>query len=172
MHKQFVGLSSSSIAVLWDWQNVRLSNKQSQAQLTYFLAFINSKRATIRFKNVYADWRYDCNSAMGERFDNAGFDCIHVSCSERKKNQVDHKIIEHGERILMDAMIDTVILISGDKDFCQLVRRLKENGKTVIIMSGYPNNTSLKLSQLADEFHYLNCLNQMEFQLNALPRAS
>jgi len=48
---------------------------------------------------------------------------------------------------------DTIILLSGDSDFAPIIRRIKERGKHVIVVSA-KNHISRELISLADK--YLN----------------
>lgn len=47
--------------------------------------------------------------------------------------------------------VDTIVLISGDGDFVQLVEYLKNQGKRVEVM-GFGRTTSVRLKEIADEF--------------------
>ncbi len=49
------------------------------------------------------------------------------------------------------AGVDTIVLVSGDGDFIQLVEYLKNQGKRVEVMA-FGKSTSSKLREIADEF--------------------
>jgi uncharacterized protein (TIGR00288 family) len=46
---------------------------------------------------------------------------------------------------------DTAILLSGDSDFAPIIKRMKENGKKVIIMSA-KHHISRELIELSDKY--------------------
>jgi uncharacterized protein (TIGR00288 family) len=48
---------------------------------------------------------------------------------------------------------DTAVLLSGDSDFASIIKRVKEGGKTIIVMSA-KNHISRELIKLSDK--YLN----------------
>lgn len=147
------GLVLSSVAILYDWQNVR----GTQEQFCCLIAFA-CRRGTIAFKRVYAHWRRE-NSQWEEVFDDLEFECINTPSSKRKKNNADRKLIAHcRQQILPHPEITTVILLSGDGDFKGLVHDLKAQGKEVIVIAQSLKKTSSKLRQVADEFHLLQQL--------------
>lgn len=146
-------LVTSSVAILFDWQNVRATQDQLQCLLGFAC-----KLGTISLKRVYAHWRRE-NSKYEELFDDWGFECVNVPSSKSKKNNVDKKLIAHcRQQILNNPDITTVILLSGDGDFNGLVCDLKAKGKKVIVIAKCLKNASKKLRELADEFRLLGQL--------------
>ena len=153
MVNQSACLVTYSVAILFDWQNVR----GSQNQLRCLMNFAR-EIGKIALKKVYAHWRHE-NSQCEELLDELGFECYNVPSSKRKKNNADKKLIAHcNEQVLNSPGITTVILLSGDGDFKGLVRDLKAKGKKVIVITECLKKTSPKLVELADEFHLLNQL--------------
>ena len=145
--------ASSSVAILYDWQNVRGTQYQLQCLMRFAC-----KLGTIAFKGVYAHWRRE-NFQLEEFFDELGFECFNVPSSKCKKNNVDKKLITHcKQHVLNNPDITTVILLSGDGDFKGIVCDLKAKGKKVIVVAECSEKASKKLVSLADEFHLLKQL--------------
>ena len=62
---------------------------------------------------------------------------------------------------------DTAVLLSGDSDFAPIVRRMKENGKTVVIMSA-KDHVSWELIKLSDKYINLKKLrNEIELKIKS-----
>ena len=74
--------------------------------------------------------------------------------------------------LTMDVMdnikeFDTAVLLSGDSDFAPIVRRMKENGKTVVIMSA-KDHVSWELIKLSDKYINLKKLrNEIELKIKS-----
>ncbi|NJO43784.1 MAG: NYN domain-containing protein [Cyanobacteria bacterium CRU_2_1] len=133
-----------SVAIYLDWQNVRLN--QNQANKLFNLA---SREGILGIKKAYAYWRKEDLSRQGCLYKN-GFDCLDIPLLE--KNSADHKLMADIRwQIVNDPSLKTVILVSGDGDFVQLVSEMKLRGIKVIVVA--QSNVSQKLRKLADEFY-------------------
>ena len=55
------------------------------------------------------------------------------------------------DAIRLSALADSIILLSGDGDFCPLVEYLKNQGRLVEI-AAFGRSTSAKLKEMADDF--------------------
>ncbi|MGV0023569.1 NYN domain-containing protein [Phormidesmis priestleyi] len=147
MKVQTLSVATSSVALFSDTQNVRLKEYEISAVLS-----LASSKGNLIVRNAYAYWRCE-NSRFEESFYQNGFDCFNIPSFER--NSADKKLIAHcRSQVLNNPAIETVILISGDRDFVPLVRALQAERKKVIVIARC--NVSRKLINMADEFHYVN----------------
>ncbi len=104
-------------------------------------------------QRVYSYWRKE-NESYEQRLYELGFDCIDIPTTE--KQSVDKKLIADCERELSSTFsADILILISGDGDYKNLVRKWKAQGKQVFILAN-SKNASQKLLCLADEYYFVD----------------
>ncbi|HEY9872209.1 MAG TPA: NYN domain-containing protein [Candidatus Obscuribacterales bacterium] len=144
-----------SVSLYCDNQNVFLN--QEEANL--LLDFTKSK-GRLRCQNVY--YNSECNNHSDinkQRLENIGYECKNVPCP--LKNSADNQLIadclddnDH------NCLGSTVIIVSGDGDFAKLVKALKGWGKKVIILARR-GNVKQRLTELADEFHFIDELPQL-----------
>ena len=141
---------TSRVAIFWDLQNIKATEKQIQCLMMFAYA-----KGHVVLEQAYADWGKENQKLANLLFDL--LDCIHVPSSKDKKNRVDDKLIEDCKRqVLSNSDINTVILLSGDGDFASLVDELKTNGKKVIVVANSEKRTSRKLKESANEFCLLS----------------
>ena len=138
------------LAIFWDWQNVKATEKQIQCLMMFAYA-----KGHVVLEQAYADWGKENQKLANLLFDL--LDCIHVPSSKDKKNRADYELIKHcRQRVLNNPDISTVILLSGDGDFASLVNELKAKGKKVIVIAHSDKRTSRKLKESANEFCLLS----------------
>jgi uncharacterized protein (TIGR00288 family) len=140
-------LSHSQVAILWDWQNVRPFSETTPSTVKAFASLFGE----IVVLNVYSDWHLDKSKRHIDwvrELDQQGFDAIAVSCGP---NSADKKLIDGCKRsVLHNPTIQTVILLSADGDFKNLVRDLKTHGKKVIVIARNRALIHKSLQKLAD----------------------
>ncbi len=132
-------------SIYWDCQNVPIKNPYLAR---FLLTFIELRQWRLSAAKAYANWRKEKITAE-KRLCQLGYDCIDVPLTT--KNSVDKKIIADCIRDSKNLSSDIYILVTGDGDFCSLVRQWKAKGKYTIIFS--QSNASQNLIQLADQ-HY------------------
>lgn len=149
MSPKSINSKTAHVAIFWDWQNVKATEKQIRCLMMFAYA-----KGHVVLEQAYADWGQE-NKKLADLLADS-FDCINVPSSKDKKNRADFKLIGHcRQRVLRNPDISTVILLSGDGDFTGLVDELKDNGKKVIVVAHYEKNTNRKLIKIADEFNFL-----------------
>ena len=151
---------TSRVAIFWDLQNIKATEKQIQCLMMFAYA-----KGHVVLEQAYADWGKENQKLANLLFDL--LDCIHVPSSKDKKNRADYELIKHcRQRVLNNPDISTVILLSGDGDFASLVNELKAKGKKVIVIAHSDKRTNHKLKESADEFYSLS---QIEKKFGNLP---
>jgi uncharacterized LabA/DUF88 family protein len=145
-----------SVSVYWDCQNVHINPFLAQ----YLKIFAESRGELVALK-AYANWLQE-NRISAERLQELKYDCIHVSIT--KKNSVDEKVINDGEKQLDRDPSSLLILVTGDGDFAPLVRKYKAKGIPVIVFA-QSGKESQKLKKLADEFYFVDQLPEL-FELS------
>jgi len=154
MSQKSINSRTSHVAIFWDWQNVKATEKQIRCLMMFAY-----DKGHVVLEQAYADWGQE-NKKLADLLADL-FDCINVPSSKLKKNRADFKLIGHcRQRVLRNPDISTVILLSGDGDFAGLVDELKDNGKKVIIVAHSDKRTNQKLIKLADEFNFLGQIEQ------------
>ncbi|NJM61687.1 MAG: NYN domain-containing protein [Oscillatoriales cyanobacterium RU_3_3] len=95
-----------------------------------------------------------------DKLQSFGFKCIDVPCSV--KNSADNQLmVDCLDDIYSNRPPDTVILVSGDGDFVNSVRNLKDRGKKVIVFA-QRGSVKQKLKELAgSDFHFLDELSSL-----------
>jgi uncharacterized LabA/DUF88 family protein len=144
-----------SVSIYWDCQNVHINPFLAQ----YFKIFAESRGELVALK-AYANWLQE-NPVFPERLQELGYDCIHVSIT--KKNSVDEKVINDGEKQLDRDPPSLLILVTNDGDFAPLVRQYKAKGIPVIIFGS--RKMSKKLQKLADQVYFVDQLPEL-FELS------
>ena len=114
-----------------------------------------------KFQGILIDAKVYYNSLCADQvsakhqLQSLGFKCIDVPCP--LKNSADNQLmVDCLDDIYSNRPPDTVILVSGDGDFVNWVRNLKDRGKKVI---GFAErgNVKQKLKELVgSDFHFLD----------------
>lgn len=148
--------SGQRIAILIDVQNLYHSAKNLYGSRVNFKAIL---KLAIAQRNLIRAFAYVVRTKTGEEkpFFNAliklGFETKVRDLQEfydgLKKADWDVGITIDAIRI--SPSVDTIILVSGDGDFIQLIEYLKNQGKRTEIIA-FGKTTSSKLQEMADEF--------------------
>lgn len=121
----------------------------------YVLDFAKSQGGLISMKVYYNSLCKNQVSAK-ERLKHLGFQWVDVPCP--LKNSADNQLMaDYLKDIHSNSSPDTVILITGDGDFVELAQNAQKLGKKVIIFA-QRGNVKQKLTEIADEFHFLEDL--------------
>jgi NYN domain len=104
-----------------------------------------------------------------DKLQSLGCKCIDVPCSV--KNSADNQLmVDCLDDIYSNRPPDTVILVSGDGDFINSVRNLKDRGKKVIVFAER-GSVKQKLKELAgSDFHFLDELPRLVASLTQQQR--
>jgi len=134
---------------------VDLQNAKSIKHLgSLLLEFAKFQGNLIDAKVYYNSLCPDQVSAK-DKLESLGFKCIDVPCP--LKNSADNQLmVDCLDDIYSNRPPDTVILVSGDGDFVNLVRNLKDRGKKVIGFAE-PGSLKQKLKEIVgSDFHFLD----------------
>lgn len=144
------------VAVLIDVQNLYHSAKNLYGARVNFREVLKSSVANRNLIRVFA---YVVRTKTGE--EKPFFEALTKLGIETRVRDLQEfygglKKADWDVGITVDAIriapsIDTVVLVSGDGDFFQLVEYLKNQGKRVEIVA-FSHSASLKLKEAADEF--------------------
>ncbi|MGK7910977.1 MAG: NYN domain-containing protein [Synechococcus sp.] len=149
VNRQAGMVSSSDVAVFWDYENIKAPFQGEKAPLAEALVGYASGVGAVRTKMIYSNWRRE-HEKTSRFFYSLGFEPIHVDMG--KTNSVDLKLAVDSLSIAyQNPDIETFILVTGDKDFVPLVNGLRDAGKTVVLV-GRASTTSSHLVSSADEF--------------------
>lgn len=151
-----------SVGIYCDLQNVYLT--YSLAKL--LLAFADSKGHVIS-KNLYYNSQCKNQVSTKNKLEKLDFHCVDVPCVLKNSadNQLKSDLIDD---IFNNSPPDIVILVSGDGDFTNSVRLLRELGKTVIVLA-QRGNVKQRLKELADEFQFIDELSELVPDKTELP---
>jgi len=140
-----------SSSLYWDYQNVRI-NSFNPYFARYCQTFANLHGSLLN-QRVYSYWRNE-NESCEQRLYELDFDCIDIPKTE--KQSVDKKLIADCEKELSSTVsADILILITGDGDYKNLVRKWKDQGKQVFIFAN-SNNANQKLLGLANQYYFVD----------------
>lgn len=133
-----------------DLQNTHLT----QILGSLLLEFAKFQGILIEAKVYYNSLCPDQVSAK-DKLESLGFKCMDVPCP--LKNSADNQLVVNClDDIYSNRPPDTVILVSGDGDFVNLVRNLKDRGKKVIVFA-QRGNVKQKLKEIVgSDFHFLD----------------
>ena len=147
MSDQFCGSLNLSVAVLLDFDNTSANQVEIQSLMTFA-----GSCGEVVFKRAYADWTR-VKRTRRENLYCKGIRAIDVP-SGKEKSRADRELIQDCRNlVLYRPDIKTVILLSKDSDFVPLVNELKAKGKTVIVITQNPAETSCKLKAAASEYY-------------------
>ncbi|MGG6295889.1 NYN domain-containing protein [Leptolyngbya sp. AN02str] len=149
-----VTVKNFRIAIYWDWQNIKVKFEEQLQKLEQFV----SSKGSIVSRVIFAHWSKEPEK-WESLFDDLNYECINAIASRKKRNNADRKLISHIRRYaLNDPKIHTVVLISGDGDFRQIVRELKAKNKRVILVVHDKKQANDELIKLVDECQFLSAL--------------
>lgn len=153
------------VSVYCDLQNVYSIQKSAK-----LLLFFAQTQGLMLAQNVYYNSQCQNQAQAKKPLSSIGFDCRDVPCP--LKNSADNQLIADClEDIASNRSPDIIILVSGDGDFCKLVRILQKLGKKVIIFA-QRGNVKQKLKELVqDDFYFVDKLPEL-VQVKTKPQAT
>jgi uncharacterized LabA/DUF88 family protein len=156
MNKLSSSSRDSSVAIYWDWQNTKATEMQIQC-----LIIFACMKGIVTLKKVYSDWNWEKDRKRQKKLRCDGFQLISVPSEKSQPSLTDQELIQDcREQVIDQENIKTVIVISKDKDFTELVKDLQNHGKRVIVISQCKEQTSRKLMKAADGFYTFNQIEQ------------
>lgn len=137
----------SSVAILWDAENVRPKNLKS---LVDAVGDYTRQFGRLSVAYAFADWRRRDIGNSDELFSRASFQLVHIP--KGRKNSADISMVTIGmELLFLYPHISTYILITGDADFRPLIVSVRRRGARIVIVCD-AQSASEDLLELADEY--------------------
>ena len=151
--------SSQNMAIFCDFENIALgvrdfSDERFNMKLVLERLLL---KGNIVVKKAYSDWdRYQSFKASMHE---AAFELIEIPhVRQSGKNSADIRmVVDALDLCYTKSHVNTFVILSGDSDFSPLVRKLRENAKTVIGI-GVKNSSSDLFIKNCDEFIYYDDL--------------
>ena len=140
----------NTIAVFIDFENLYYSslNNYGEAPDLMIIRNLCEKKGGIASIQAFGDWvRFNgqINSLL-----TSGIQPVFTPLSRTEKSSADTFICVHAMKLFMqNENIDSLILVSGDRDFIPLLNELRSLGKKTFLM-GIPGSISRDLVNVAD----------------------
>jgi uncharacterized protein (TIGR00288 family) len=150
------------VALLIDFENIKPSSLKQIVERASIFGMVTVKRA-------YADWstRSEAKNILSE----LGVEAIHHFRTTRaKKNASDICLAVDAMDLLYRDRADVFVLVTADSDFVRLVRRLREDGKTVVGM-GSRGVVSQTLISVCDRYLFVEELSGEKEDTKGLSQA-
>jgi uncharacterized protein (TIGR00288 family) len=150
------------VALLIDFENIKPTSLKQIVERASIFGMVTVKRA-------YADWstRSEAKNILSE----LGVEAIHHFRTTRaKKNASDICLAVDAMDLLYRDRADVFVLVTADSDFVRLVRRLREDGKTVVGM-GSRGVVSQTLISVCDRYLFVEELSGEKEDTKGLSQA-
>ena len=146
------------VALLVDFENLALAVEDGRGEVDCgALMTLAAGYGPVWGANLYADWRTRTMRQYQEDLYGVGMEFVQVlgRCRGRVlKNAVDIRIaVDAMELVCSAPRIDVYVLVTGDRDFLEVVRALQRHGKTVVGVAPL-DAASGELAGLCDRFVY------------------
>lgn len=141
--------TSKTVSIYWDYQNV-----QKQDKANSIIDFAKLKGNVI-IKKVYLNLDCEKQAAAKTHFQSIGCTCVNVPCP--LKNSADNQLKSDLIDDIYNNPSDIVIIVSGDSDFINLVKFLKDKGKDVLVLA-QKGNVKQSLKEQAHKFYFIDDL--------------
>lgn len=146
----------STVVIFVDYENIRISLKQNfeprmaASELTNALKELATELGAWRGGKAYADWSERKDDARA--FEGAGFNPRMVLRKQTGADRSDMVMsLDIMETLGLQSEVDTYLVVSGDADFQDVVRRVRDAGKRVVV-AGCAPTTAAGLVSAADRF--------------------
>src|SRR5262245_10754405 len=151
--------SNATLAVFLDLENIALGARDARYPRFDIQRVLERLllKGHIVVKKAYCD--FDRYKEFKRDLHEAAFELIEIPhVRQSGKNSADIRmVVDALDLCYTKGHVDTFVIISGDSDFSPLVRKLRENAKTVI-GAGVKNSTSDLFINNCDEFLYYDDL--------------
>lgn len=155
--------SPEKIAIFVDYENIRMGLKKSHSidanpsEIAQVIKKAVSEHGEMLFGYVYGDWSIP-HSLSGKTihtaraFEKEGFSSVMVSTKASGQDRSDSRLILDAQECLYtQPNISAFMIISGDGDFAHLCRKLRGNGKRVIICA-FTQSANAEILSIANPF--------------------
>ena len=140
----------NTIAVFIDFENIYYSslNNFGEEPDLMIIRGLCEKKGGIASIQAFGDWvRFN---ESNQQFQTSGIQPVFTPLSRTEKSSADTFICVHAMKLFMqNENINTLILVSGDRDFIPLLNELRSLGKNTFLM-GVPGSISRDLVNVAD----------------------
>jgi len=140
----------NTIAVFIDFENLYYSslNNYGEAPDLMIIRSLCEKKGGIASIQAFGDWvRFN---EQIDKLQTSGIQPLFTPLSRTEKSSADTFICVHAMKLFMqNENINTLILVSGDRDFIPLLNELRSLGKNTFLM-GVPGSISRDLVNVAD----------------------
>ncbi len=138
---------ASGVALLVDLENLvyGLRDEYGDGSLSSRVDFESLQRFAssfggVRVFNAYADWKYRVINQFQRDLYDRGAELVHV-LGRGRKNAADLRMaVDMTEMLWTLPQVDVYVIVSGDRDFVEIIKRLRRHGKKVV---GVANNHSV-----------------------------
>lgn len=136
-------MNKEKVALMIDAENVsfRIIDKLIKRVETYLS---NNPEMQLTHKLAFANWKESLNPEWEGVLKKNAIRQKHTPCYSKGKNGADISLVIYAMEAAFTKDIETFILLTGDSDFTDLVYKLKEYGKTVIVVGDPDTAMSLK----------------------------
>lgn len=121
----------SGVALFVDYENLQRSMRYSTPDLKIILKYAE-RHGRVIIRRVYL---INASKSLIDAAQKAGYELVLIPHHHWKPNLVDINMIVD----LVDkgslSLVETVVVVSGDSDFEPAVRKLREKGKTVLLLA-------------------------------------
>jgi uncharacterized protein (TIGR00288 family) len=142
--------SQNTIAVFIDFENLYYSslNNYGEAPDLMLIRNLCEKKGGIASIQAFGDWVRFNDQIDG--LQTSGIQPVFTPLSRTEKSSADTFICVYAMKLFMqNENINTLILVSGDRDFIPLLNELRSLGKSTFLM-GVPGSISRDLVNIAD----------------------
>ena len=152
------GQMEGGVALLVDFENLALTAEGRRREVDCgALLTLASGSGPVWGANLYADWRTRTMRGYPADLYGLGMEFVQVlgRCRGRVlKNAVDMRMaVDAMELVRSVPRIDVYVVVTGDRDFVEVVRALQRHGKTVVGVAPL-DAASGELAGLCDRFAY------------------
>lgn len=136
-------MNKEKVALLIDAENISYRYIKPIISMTEKYLEENQEKQ-LTHKLAFANWQESLNSNWEKELKENAIKQKHTPTYSKGKNGTDISLVIYAMEASFTKDISTFILVTGDSDFTDLVYKLKEFGKTVIICSDKDIASSLK----------------------------
>lgn len=136
-------MNKEKVALLIDAENISYRYIKPIISMTNKYVSDNQEKQ-LTHKLAFANWQESLNANWEKELKENAIKQKHTPTYSKGKNGTDISLVIYAMEAAFTKDISTFILVTGDSDFTDLVYKLKEFGKTVIVCSDKDIASSLK----------------------------
>jgi len=131
------------VAIFVDLANIHIGlklnymNPPPYERLAQVINEYGANQGEVRIRNVYTDWNDSRIEKIARQFASAGFRALQVTRKASGKDRTDICLSLDALEIFNQQQpeLDTMVLVSGDADYVEIMQRLRQKGKRLFIMA-------------------------------------